>query len=102
MHKTEEMTFQALSARADEVQTENTVADIIDGEDRREITAFLEFDQSCDMRGDDVTYRLESKRIIGVALCDLDDPQAEIEIWDRDTVWERLGRDWVENSEAAQ
>lgn len=102
MHKTEEMTFQALSARADEVNTDYTLAGVIGGEDHREIILFLSYDQSCDMRGDDVTYRLESKRILGLALCDLDDPQAEIEIWDRDTVWERLGRDWVENSEAAQ
>jgi len=102
MHKTEEMTFQALSARADEVQTENTVADIIGGEDCREISLFLSYDQSCDMRGDDVTYRLEGKRILGVALCDLDDPHAPIEIWDRDTAYTEFGRRWVELTEAAQ
>ncbi len=101
MHKTEEMTFAALSARADEVQTENTVSDIIGGEDRREITVFLEFDQSCDMRGDDIAYKLVSKQIIGVALCDLDDPHTPIEIWDRDTAYTEFGRRWVELTENA-
>lgn len=102
MHKPKEMTFAALSARADEVEICDTVADYMDGEDYREVTVFIELDQSCDMRGDDITYRNEAKRIIGVALCDLDDPQTEIEIWDRDTAWEKFGRDWVENKEEVE
>ena len=100
MHKTQEMTFAALSARADEVNIDYTLADVIGGEDDREISLFLTYDQSCDMRGDDITYRTDAKRIIGVALCDLDDPQAALALWDRDMVWEKFGRNWVEDREA--
>lgn len=97
-----EMTFKALSARADEVQISNTVADYLGGEDYREISVFLELEQSCDMRGGHNTMKTEAKRIIGVALCDLDDPQAEIEILDRDAAREMFGQAWVEIMEAME
>lgn len=97
-----EMTFKALSARADEVQISNTVADYLGGEDYREISVFLELEQSCDMRYGENIMKTEAKRIIGVALCDLDDPQAEIEILDRDAAREVFGQAWVESMEAME
>ena len=97
-----EMTFKALSARADEVDVSNTVADYLGGEDYREISVFIEVEQSCSGYGRDTVYRDESKRIIGVALCDLDDPQADIEILDRDAAREMFGQDWADSMEAME
>lgn len=98
----QEMTFSALCKRADEVQKDDTVADVLGGEDYRQVTVFLEVEQLCDMRGDDTTYRTEAKRIIGTAICDLDDPLAPIEVWDRDTTLAEFGRAWVERAEAVE
>ena len=97
-----EMTFKALSARADEVDVSNTVADYLGGEDYREISVFLEVEQSCDMRYGENILSTEAKRIIGVALCDLDDPQADIEILDRDAALEMFGQAWADSMEAME
>jgi hypothetical protein len=97
-----DMTFAALAKRADEVLTCNTVADYLGGEDYREVTVFMGHDMSTRPNGDDYESRLEGKIIIGVALCDLDDPQGAIEVMDRDQAWEMLGRKFVENLEEVE
>jgi hypothetical protein len=102
MTRFQDMTFSALSRRADSVVKDDTVADILGGEDYRQITAFLEHDIHSDMRGDDTIYRLDGKRIIGVALCDLDDPLADIEVMDRYSALAVFGPAWVERMEYVQ
>ena len=93
------MTFGALSARADAVNTDYTVADVLDnGDDLREITVFLRHEQ--DDLGEDYGYRLVAKEVIGVALCDVDDPYAMPEILDRDQAWELFGQGFVDNMES--
>ena len=91
------MTFSALSARADAVNTDYTVAELIGGDDLREIIVFLRHEQ--DDLGEDYGYRLESKEVIGVALCDLDDPLAAPEVLTRDDAVELFGIQWVEDRE---
>jgi hypothetical protein len=93
-----DMTFPALSARADEVNVRDCVADYIGGGDLRQVTVFLAHEQRD--QGEDYGYKLVSNEIIGVALCDLDDPQAAVEVLTRDEAnalfgWQRL-EDWEE------
>ena len=94
------MTFSALSARADSTAILDTVSDVIGGDDLREITVFLRHEQ--DDLGEDYGYRLVAKEVIGVALCDLDDPYAMPEILDRDQAAELLGQGFVDNMESME
>lgn len=98
-YKYKEMTFAALSRCADSVVKDDMVADVLGGEDYREIATFLEHDTSTRPNGDKEEYTTVGKRIIGVALCDLDDPQADVEVLDRDQAWAMFGREWVERME---
>jgi hypothetical protein len=98
-----DMTFTALAKRADEVLTCNTVSHCLGGgEDDREVTVFMNHDMSTRPNGDDYESRLEGKLIIGVALCDLDDPQAAIEILDRDQAAEFLGSNFITHLEEVE
>lgn len=99
-HTNLDMTFPALSRRAAEVNTDYTVADVLNNGDDREITVFLTHDQS-DLGGNS-GYRLESKEVIGVALCDLDDPLAAPEVLTRDDAVELFGISWVEDRESME
>ncbi len=94
------MTFSALSARADSTAILDTVSDVIGGDDLREITVFLRHEQ--DDLGEDYGYRLVAKEVIGVALCDVDDPYAMPEILDRDQAAELLGQGFVDNMESME
>ena len=94
------MTFAALSARADSTAIMDTVAELIGGDDTREVAVFLRHEQ--DDLGEDYGYRLVAKEVIGVALCDLDDPYAMPEILDRDQAWELFGIQWVEDRELVE
>lgn len=94
------MTFAALSARADSTAIMDTVSDVIGGGDLREITVFLRHEQ--DDLGEDYGYRLVAKEVIGVALCDVDDPYAMPEILDRDQAAELLGQGFVDNMESME
>jgi len=94
------MTFAALSARADSTSIMDTVAELIGGDDTREVAVFLRHEQ--DDLGEDYGYRLVAKEVIGVALCDLDDPYAMPEILDRDRAWELFGQQFIENLEGVE
>ena len=94
------MTFAALSARADAVNTDYTISDVLDNGDERAISVFLTHDQS-DLGGNS-GYRLESKEVIGVALCDVDDPLAAPEVLTRDDAVELFGIQWVEDLESME
>ena len=69
-------------------------------QDLREITVFLRHEQ--DDLGEDYGYRLVAKEVIGVALCDVDDPYAMPEILDRDQAAELLGQGFVDNMESME
>lgn len=100
-HRFPEMTFGALNNRADSTAIMDTVSDVIGGgDDLREITVFLRHEQ--DDLGEDYGYRLVAKEVIGVALCDVDDPYAMPEILDRDQAWELFGISWVEDRESME
>lgn len=99
-HRFPEMTFTALNNRADSTAIMDTVAELIGGDDTREVTVFLAHEQ--DDLGEDYGYRLHAKEVIGVALCDLDDPYAMPEILDRDQAWALLGIQWVEDRESME
>ena len=105
-HRFPEMTFTALSKRADETVICDTVADAqgvdprLPGADLREVTVFLTHEQ--DDLGEDYGYRLVAKEVIGVALCDVDDPYAMPEILDRDQADELLGQGFVDNMESME
>lgn len=97
-HSNLDMTFPALSARADEVKVLDSVTDYLGNGDLREVTVFLQHDQRS--LGEDYGYKLVGKEVLGVALCDLDDPQAAVEIMTRDEAlamfgWQRV-EDWEE------
>lgn len=105
----QEMTVHALSCRADEINTDDLVTDILSpsrdpetlrGGDCREVHVFLEHIQS-DL-GEDYGYRLDAKEIIGVALIDAEDPRAPIEIMTRDEAVDRFGWRWAEKLEVLQ
>lgn len=99
----QDMTYTALSKRADETVICDTVADYtgtdprLPGADLREVTVFMTHEQ--DDLGEDYGYRLHAKEVIGVALCDVDDPYAMPEILDRDQAWELFGQGFVDNME---
>ena len=95
-----DMTFLGLCSRADEMVTIDDMATHFGTEDYREVAVFLTHDQS-DLGGNS-GYRLESKEVIGVALCDLDDPLAAPEILDRDQAWELFGHGFVDNMESME
>ncbi len=97
-HFTPDMTFTALSKRADEAVLMDDMATQFGTEDYREIMVFLSHEQS-EHRGE---YRLESKEVIGVALIDLDDMFAAAEVLDRNQAIALFGRDWIEDREAMQ
>jgi hypothetical protein len=92
-----EMTFAALSNRADSVEKDDVVSEIIGGDDHRAIYAFLSHEQA-DL-GEDCGYRLVAKELIGVALADLDDPAAPIEILDRNQAVDLFGWRYVADLE---
>ena len=69
-------------------------------DDLREITVFLRHEQ--DDLGEDYGYRLVAKEVIGVALCDVDDPYAMPEILDRDQALALLGRKFIESRECVE
>ena len=94
------MTFGALNNRADSTAIMDTVSDVIGGDDTREVAVFLRHEQ--DDLGEDYGYRLVAKEVIGVALCDLDDPYAMPEILDRDQAAELLGHGFVDNMESME
>ena len=105
-HRFPEMTFTAFAKRADEVAVLDTVADYtgvdprLPGADLREVTAFLTHEQ--DDLGEDCGYRLVAKELIGVALCDVDDPYAVPEILDRDQALALLGQKFIEGLEVVE
>ena len=99
-HRFPEMTFGALNNRADSTAIMDTVAELIGGDDTREVAVFLTHEQS-DLGGNS-GYRLESKEVIGVALCDLDDPLAAPEVLTRDDAVELFGISWVEDRESME
>ena len=99
-HRFPEMTFGALNNRADSTAIMDAVAELIGGDDTREVAVFLRHEQ--DDLGEDYGYRLVAKEVIGVALCDLDDPYAMPEILDRDQAWELFGIQWVEDRELVE
>ena len=99
-HRFPEMTFGALNNRADSTSIMDTVSDVIGGDDLREITVFPRHKQ--DDLGEDYGYRLVAKEVIGVALCDLDDPYAMPEILDWDQAAELLGQGFVDNMESME
>ena len=99
-HRFPEMTFGALNNRADSTAIMDTVADVIGGDDHRDITVFLRHEQ--DDMGEDYGYRLVAKEVIGVALCDVDDPYAMPEILDRDQAWELFGQQFIEDLEGVE
>ena len=90
-----DMTFSALSKRADEVNTDYTVAGFLDNGDDREITVFIGHEQI----GWGDGWKTVGKEVIGVALCDLDDPNAAIEVLTRDQAVDMLGARFVEDRE---
>ena len=95
-----DMTFRGLCSRADEMVTIDDMATHFGTEDYREVAVFLTHDQS-DLGGNS-GYRLESKEVIGVALCDLDDPLAAPEVLTRDDAVELFGISWVEDRELVE
>lgn len=96
-HRFPEMTFGALNNRADSIKRDWVASEIIGGDDHRDITVFLRHEQ--DDLGEDYGYRLVAKEVIGVALCDVDDPYAMPEILDRDQAWELFGQQFIEDLE---
>ena len=70
------------------------------GADLREVTVFMTHEQ--DDLGEDYGYRLHAKEVIGVALCDVDDPFAVPEILDRDQAWELFGQQFIEDLEGVE
>ena len=99
-HRFPEMTFGALNNRADSTSIMDTVAELIGGDDTREVDVFLRNEQ--DDLGEDYGYRLVAKEVIGVALCDVDAPYAMPEILDRDQAAELLGQGFVDNMESME
>ena len=99
-HRFPEMTFGALNNRADSTAIMDTVAEMIGGDDTREVAVFLRHEQ--DDLGEDYGYRLVAKEVIGVALCDLDDPYAMPEVLTRDDAVELFGISWVEDRESME
>ena len=99
-HRFPEMTFGALNNRADSTSIMDTVAELIGGDDTREVTVFLRHEQ--DDLGEDYGYRLHAKEVIGVALVDVDDSFAVPEILDRDQAAELLGQDFIEAQECVE
>jgi hypothetical protein len=97
-HVNLDMTFSALSKRADEVLTMDSVADYIGGDDLREVMVFLEHEQV----GWHESWKTIGKEVIGVALADLDDPQAAIEIMNRNEAVAFFGIGVVENWECME
>lgn len=99
-HSNLDMTFPALSARADAVKVLDSVTDYLENDDMREVTVFLRHDMSESLRYGEWYNTLVGKEVIGVALCDLDDPQAAVEVLTRDEAvamfgWKRVER-WEE------
>jgi len=94
-----DMTFAALAKRADETNVRDCVADYLDNGDLREVTVFLEHDQSNPYDGH---YVLVSKEIIGVALCDVDEPNAAVEILTRDEAAAMFGWKWIADLEEVE
>ena len=99
-HRFPEMTFGALNNRADSTAIMDTVAELIGGGDTREVTVFLRHEQ--DDLGEDYGYRLVAKEVIGVALCDVDDPYAMPEVLTRDDAVELFGQGFVDNMESME
>ena len=99
-HRFPEMTFGALNNCADSTAIMDTVAELIGGDDTREVAVFLRHEQ--DDLGEDYGYRLVAKEVIGVALCDVDAPYAMPEILDRDQAWELFGQQFIEDLESME
>mgnify|MGYP003423941057 CR=1 FL=1 len=99
-HRFPEMTFGALNNCADSTAIMDTVAELIGGDDTREVAVFLRHEQ--DDLGEDYGYRLVAKEVIGVALCDLDDPYAMPEVLTRDDAVELFGQGFVDNMESME
>jgi hypothetical protein len=89
-----DMTFTALSKRADEVKILDTV-DVMTGEgnDQREVVLFLEHDQRS--LGEDCGYKTVAREVIAAALCDVDDWETDPEIISRDDLVAMFGADRV-------
>jgi len=96
------MTFQALSKRADETAILDSVTDYTGNGDLREVTVFLEHNLSEWLRDGEWQSRLIGKEVIGVALADVDDPFAAIEILDRDQAAALFGWAWVHERECME
>ncbi len=79
-HFTPDMTFAALSKRADETVLMDDMATHFGGDDQRHITVFLSHEQIGWHEG----WKTIGKEVMAVAVCNLDDPHAEIEIMNRD------------------
>jgi len=94
-----DMTFTALSKRADEVKILESMAWMTGkGDDLREVVLFLKHDQSS--LGDG--YKTVAKEIIAAALCDVDDPDADPEIISRDDLVAMFGADRVYGWESVE
>lgn len=92
-HAKLDMTWEALSCRADEVLRRGCVADYLGGDDLRTVTLFLKHEYAGTNISDEYVNwpRLEGKEVLGVALVDDDDDRAPIEILTRDEAYDRFG-----------
>ena len=93
-----DMTFQALSKRADETAILDSVTDYTGNGDLREVTVFLTHEQI----GWGDGWQTVGKEVVGVALADVDDPFAAIEILDRDQAAAMFGWAWVQGQECME
>ena len=93
-----EMTFTSLCKRAAETVVLDTVHDCIGNDDLREVTVFLDHEQI----GWGDGWKTVGKEVIGVALADLDDPNAVTEILTRDQAVTMFGWRWVEDRESME
>jgi hypothetical protein len=99
-----DMTAEALARRADEVKQRDSVTDYLGNGDLRDVTVFLEHDRYCRHGYPDYgdTYTLVGKEIIGVSLCNLDEPQAAVEALSRDEAVAMFGSKWVADLEEVE
>lgn len=94
-------TPDALAYRADHVEDCDTVADIMGGEDYRNVQAFFingESDFDC---GLDDSERLPAGELIGLVIGG-DDPHFPGEVLDRDQACDLFGYSWVAEREASR
>lgn len=92
-------TPEAIAMRADHVSDLGTVADIMGGEDHRNVCAYFinsEADFDCGLDGSE---RLPAGELIGIIIGG-DDPSWPVEVLDRDQAFDMFGVEWVYGIEA--